>query len=82
MAYRLRWLVPIYQMTPPIGHLAFTFYDKMVSLWVAQGYHGACRQKWRLTDTDLFTCGENQTMCQNDEAKMVATVCHILWMTS
>jgi len=27
-----------------------------------QGHCGACRKKWRLTDTDLRPCGETQTM--------------------
>ena len=27
-----------------------------------QGHCGACRMKWRLTDTDLCPCGETQTM--------------------
>ena len=27
-----------------------------------QGHCGACRRKWRLTDTDLCPCGETQTM--------------------
>jgi len=27
-----------------------------------QGHRGACRRKWRLTDTDLCPCGETQTM--------------------
>ena len=27
-----------------------------------QGHCGACRRKWRLTDTDLCLCGETQTM--------------------
>jgi len=27
-----------------------------------QGHSGACRRKWRLTDTDLCPCGETQTM--------------------
>ena len=27
-----------------------------------QGHFGACRRKWRLTDTDLCPCGETQTM--------------------
>ena len=26
-----------------------------------QGHCGACRRKWRLTDTDLYLCGETQT---------------------
>ena len=27
-----------------------------------QGHCGACRRKWRLTDSDLCPCGETQTM--------------------
>jgi len=27
-----------------------------------QGHCGACRRKWRLTDTDLCPCGKTQTM--------------------
>jgi len=27
-----------------------------------QGHCGTCRRKWRLTDTDLCTCGETQMM--------------------
>ena len=27
-----------------------------------QGHCGACRRKWRLTDTDLCPCGDTQTM--------------------
>ena len=27
-----------------------------------EGHCGACRRKWRLTDTDLCPCGETQTM--------------------
>ena len=27
-----------------------------------QGHCGACRRKWRLSDTDLCPCGETQTM--------------------
>ena len=27
-----------------------------------QGHCGACRRKWRLTDTDLCPCGETQTV--------------------
>ena len=27
-----------------------------------QGHCGACRRKWRLTETDLCLCGETQTM--------------------
>ena len=27
-----------------------------------QGHCGACRRKWRLTDTDLCPCGATQTM--------------------
>ena len=27
-----------------------------------QGYCGACRMKWRLTDSDLCPCGETRTI--------------------
>jgi len=30
--------------------------------FLPQGHCGACRRKWRLTDTDLCPCGETQTM--------------------
>ena len=30
--------------------------------FLLQGHCGACRRKWRLTDTDLCPCGETQTM--------------------
>ena len=33
-----------------------------------QGHCGACRRKWRLTDTDLCPCGETQTMSQIAES--------------
>jgi len=29
-----------------------------------QGHCSACRRKWRLTDTDLYHCGETRTMSQ------------------
>jgi len=29
--------------------------------FLLQGHCGACRRKWRLTDTDLCPCGETQT---------------------
>ena len=31
-------------------------------LQLCQGHCGACRRKWRLTDTDLCPCGEIQMM--------------------
>jgi len=31
-------------------------------VWLAQGHCGACRRKWRLTDTDLCPCGKTPTM--------------------
>ena len=31
-------------------------------LCMEQGHCGACRRKWRLTDTDLCPCGKTQTM--------------------
>jgi len=33
-----------------------------------QGHCGACRRKWRLTDTDLCPCGETQTMSHTVES--------------
>jgi len=33
-----------------------------------QGHCGACRRKWRLTDTDLCPCGETQMMSRIGEA--------------
>ena len=33
-----------------------------------QGHYGACRRKWRLTDTDLCPCGETQTMSHTVES--------------
>jgi len=33
-----------------------------ISQCMEQGHCGACRRKWRLTDTDLCPCGETQTM--------------------
>ena len=34
----------------------------LIRLRTEQGHCGACRRKWRLTDTDLCPCGETQTM--------------------
>jgi len=34
-----------------------------------QGHCGACRRKWRLTDTDLCPCGETQTMSHIVESR-------------
>ena len=40
-----------------------------MSLWCQQqGHCGACRRKWRLTDTDLCPCGETQTMSHTVES--------------
>jgi len=33
-----------------------------------QGHYGACRRKWRLTDTDLCPCGETQMMSHTVES--------------
>jgi len=33
-----------------------------------QGHCGACRRKWRLTDTDRCPCGETQTMSHTVES--------------
>jgi len=36
-----------------------------------QGHCGACRRKWRFTDTDLCPCGETQTMSHIVESAQV-----------
>jgi len=36
--------------------------NTVLVLSTEQGHCGACRRKWRLTDTDLCPCGETQTM--------------------
>jgi len=35
---------------------------------IEQGHCGACRRKWRLTDTDLCPCDETQTMSHTVES--------------
>jgi len=50
-----------------------------------QGHCGACRRKWRLTDTDLCPCGEIQTMSHIVESCprenwMAAYLCYALQM--
>ena len=50
-----------------------------------QAHCGACRRKWRLTDTDLCPCGETQTMSHIVESCprqnwMVAYLSYTLWM--
>jgi len=51
---------------PTIRQLGFDFPRQQWSLLncfrTKQGHCGACRRKWRLTDTDLCPCGETQTM--------------------
>jgi len=39
-----------------------------------QGHCGACRRKWRLTDTDLCPCGETQTMSHTVESCPLTTL--------
>ena len=54
--------------TDSVTHWIFDVYwlvRSAVSLFrfrTEQGHCGACRRKWRLTDTDLCPCGETQTM--------------------
>jgi len=60
----------------------------------SQGHCGACRRKWRLTDTDLCPCGETQTMShmvascpltkQNDGLSRLLSADEgaVLWLTS
>ena len=51
---------------PTIWQLGFDLPRQQWSLLnrfrMEQGHCGACRRKWRLTDTDLCPCGETQTM--------------------
>jgi len=51
---------------PPIRQMGFNLPRQQWSLLnrfrTEQGHCGACRRKWRLTDTDLCPCGETQTM--------------------
>jgi len=51
---------------PTIRQPGFDFPRQQWSLLnrfrMEQGHCGACRRKWRLTDTDLCPCGETQTM--------------------
>ena len=53
----------------PSVHNSATSFDLPWQQWsvlnrfhMEQGHCGACRRKWRLTDTDLCPCGETQTM--------------------
>ena len=51
---------------PTIRQPGFTLPRQQWSLLnrfrTGQGHCGACRKTWRLTDTDLCSCGETQTM--------------------
>jgi len=47
------------------------------SFCTKQRHCGACRRKWRLTDTDLCPCGETQTM-----SHMVASCPWQSWMAA
>ena len=51
---------------PTIQQLGFDLPRQQWSLLnrfrTEQGHCGACRRKWRLTDTDLCPCGETQMM--------------------
>jgi len=51
---------------PTIRQPGFTLPRQQWSLLnrfrTSQGHCGACRKIWRLTDTDLCSCGETQTM--------------------
>ena len=57
---------------PTIRQLAFDLPRQQWSLLnrfrTEQGHCGACRRKWRLTDTDLCPCGETQTMSHTVES--------------
>jgi len=43
-------------------HILILFFTVMNRFRTEQGHCGACRRKWRLTDTDLCPSGETQTM--------------------
>ena len=63
---RLRWSKSHLLRDPTIRQPGFDLPRQQWSLLnhfrMKQGHCGACRRKWRLTDTDLCPCGENQTM--------------------
>ena len=42
-----------------------------------QGHCGACRRKWRLADTDLCPCSENQTMSHVVESCPLRVKCRL-----
>ena len=46
----------------PGFNLPWQQWSLLNSLRTEQGHCGACRKKWRLTDTDLCLCVKNQTM--------------------
>ena len=54
------------QLSPSVWQPGFDLPRQQWSLLnrfrTEQGHCGACRRKWRLTDTDLCPCGEIQTM--------------------
>ena len=66
-ARRLDNLWPARQTPPACPREATAVSDTYTDIWcqhflLKQGHCGACRRKWRLTDTDLYPCGETQTM--------------------
>ena len=52
-------------LRPPSNRQQWSLLDRFRT---EQGHCGACRRKWRLTDTDLCPCGETQTMSHIVEA--------------
>ena len=63
----LRWSMLTWWTTPQSGNLVLPFHDNSglswtVSFRTGQGHCCACRKTWCLTDTDLCSCGETQTM--------------------
>jgi len=63
---RLRWSILTYvcefTIRQPDFHLPRQQWSLLNRFRAEQGHCGACRRKWRLTDTDLCLCGETQTM--------------------
>ena len=51
--------LPATRFRPPSATVEWSLLNRFRT---EQGHCGACRRKWRLTDTDLCPCGETHTM--------------------
>jgi len=52
----------------PSFHLRRQQWSLLNRFRTEQGHCGACRRKWRLTDTDPYPCGKTQTMSHTVES--------------